>query len=54
MNDETDSTADFDIISLFDSSNDDETDITSNSDMDSSSKINNNTNDIISIFNNKI
>jgi hypothetical protein len=51
---ENDSTTDTDTDSLFDSSNDNETDITSGTDTDSPSEINDNTDDNISLFNNKV
>jgi len=50
IDDETDSTADSDIPSLFD----DETDITSNPDTDSPSEINDDTDDDTSLFDDEV
>ncbi len=54
INDEINSTADSDAKSLFDYSDDKETDIISNANTDSLSKINNKTDDDASLFDNKV
>ena len=51
---ETDSTADTDTDSLFDSSDDDETGITSNSDTNSPSEIDGDTDDDTSLFDDEV
>jgi hypothetical protein len=54
IDDEADSTADTDINSLFNSSDDDETDIISGANIDSPLEINEDSDDNALLFNNKV